>query len=690
MTNPCEPLLTLDSLSQDVFFVVAAFTGALGLARLARVSRRLGACVQEAEDAWAKAWARETGGSEKPAALPAQMALRSVTTLDSARWTALPVASAATTPVSIERSIRIMKSGALHSETAAPRWREHACVLSCNDNGMLVLFGGRDIEGELYFNDTWACDLGRAGLWQRVACPGKAPSPRCFNGDAGGGRVLRSGNEEWALIFGGLCQPGHRDNQTWLLGPLNEPPAAWMWLQTMPDEWMGRPPRARFHHTLTVIPRAQATGEGSHDFLVMVGGHNRLIEPILDLHVLSLRDASFDWSDHESLGERRISAKVTWCAQPRQPEPPGRAFHSAIAWTAPWCTDFVVVTAGLGSAALDGDDWTALADTWLFDTSSSTWIELLARLPTARSRASLAIVRGQLVLAGGCRQPTLGNPLAPGAMMNDVWLLNLLSAVEYNALQYSTSALEHPWTRCVLPTDAPECPCRISPRVTALHGGKVLLILGGYGQSNCSDQFGDSASNSAWGLQETQALSFGLDESWNLGIRATQATHAVASCLVSSGAALYPGEASADEVETRASSWLAAKGMHVLVHGLKSQPHLNGAVGTIIDTGPPRIGGADARVGVRLGPPHSIGIKVRRANLQPSMRFGEQPMIAVPDGEHIDALFALTPSTGQLRQNKMADAMRSGIVVRRLSVLPEHGGVPPENDPRAHDAPQDR
>lgn len=338
-------------------------------------------------------------------------------------------------------------------------------------------------------------------------------------------------------------------------------------------------PQARFHHTLTVIPRHQATGEGpladlSHDFLVMVGGHNRHIEPILGLHVFTLRDASFAWPDHESLSDRRVGATATWCAQPRQPEPPGRGFHSAAAWRAPWTTDFVVVSCGVG-AADDSHGRAALADTWLFDASTSTWIELLAQLPIARSRAASAIVRGQLVLCGGCRQPTRGNCLAPGTMLNDVWLLDLLSAVEYDALQYSTTARQHPWTRCVMPTDTAERPCHVGASATALHGGKVLIIMGGYSSHPSSvDEFGDSRSDAAWALQETQAVSFGLHDSAvaidggvrRLGIHTTSlGTRVAASCLVSRGAASYPGVVNADEMDTL-SNWVAAEGTRVLVH----------------------------------------------------------------------------------------------------------------------------
>jgi len=680
---------TLESLTPELFALVSRQTGAVGLSRLARVSHQLGVRVQEAEDSWASVWVDETCSCKKPLAGPAREALRATTTLERVHWSSLPLPpqssemlSAATLQWS-ESMLSFAESGKLASQQEAPRWRQHACVLSCNGGESLVMFGGRDINGVLYFSDTWACDV-QSGVWQQVAAHGRGPSPRCFNSDAaGGGRVLCSGDEEWAVIFGGLCQPGHRDNQTWLLGPLNEPPAEWSWLPTRPDEWMGRPPQARFHHTLTVVPRCQSTED---DFLVMVGGHNRLIQPILDMHVLSLRDATFHWPDHDRLPERRIGATVTWVAQPREPQPPARGFHVAACWTSPWCTDFLVVSCGVGTTNggqfqgdVDGDFVTALGDTWLFDMDQSSWVQLIAQLQPPRSRAASTIVRGQVVICGGCRQESSVS-LAPGEALNDVWLLDLLCAVQYDGPPaYSVSAVDQPWVRCVLPIDSAERPVHIGASAMALYGGRVLLVLGGHGRSAPADQFGDLPAETAWALHESQAVGFSggttlaIDHGsrW-LGCHDQAASESMprpfAAALVSRGLAHYAGEETAGEAEERVTSWLAVEGMRVLIHGLGAQAHLNGAVGTVVDR-VPRAGPADARVGVQLGPPHNRGVKVRRSNLQPSTRFGEQSMVAVPDRDNPDTVVALTPSMSQSRQSRVSAELRSGIVLQRFAIM---------------------
>ena len=321
--------------------------------------------------------------------------------------------------------------------TEAPRWREDAFVAVCNGGKRLVLFGGRDADHSIYFNDTWTCDL-TTGEWLRVN-PANIPSRRCFNSDAGGGRVIRSGEEEWALIFGGLCEPGHRDNQTWLLGPLDEAPSEWAWMPVMPQDF-GRGPCARFHHTLTVVPRRAETGPTSYDFVVMIGGHDRTISPIFDLHMFSLRDASFRWldlpgsSDDES---RRVEAQADWYLQERSPQPSARGFHSAVHYYSPMMeADCIIVCCGVGELVdalrVSHGPYCALGDAWLFNLNDSEWSMLpgLPDQPLYRSRAALTVARDRLFLTGGCRADMNGN-LTP-----------------WNAVRRSLGARHDTWRLC--------------------------------------------------------------------------------------------------------------------------------------------------------------------------------------------------------------------------------------------------
>ena len=158
--------------------------------------------------------------------------------------------------------MQVTRNGGINGNNVAPRWREHACVLICNAGRRLVMFGGRDAKSATYFADTWMADL-QTGQWRRVAEGGPHPCARCFNSDAGGARVMRSGDEEWAVLFGGLCQPGYRDAQTWMLGPLEDEPEAWSWFRVAQDVVVGHCPCARFHHSMTLVPRTAANWAAS-------------------------------------------------------------------------------------------------------------------------------------------------------------------------------------------------------------------------------------------------------------------------------------------------------------------------------------------------------------------------------------------------------------------------------------------
>ena len=702
---------SLEALPAELFTTLAAHLPLSALGRLSSVSRLCASLVNGATEAWDAAWFAATGECRCPPEISAREAVRCLTTLDTVRWDHLP-APALPPDVAARREYPLdYSSGGLNGSMVAPRWREHACALSCNGGRRLILFGGRDARSEppMYLNDTWMCDL-RTGAWMLVARGGPAPSPRCFNTDSGGGRVLRSGRreqqdedeeEEWAVIFGGLCQPGHRDAQTWLLGPLNETPEQWQWLPAMPDEWAGGFPEARFHHTLTVVPRPPSSTES--DFLVMLGGHDRTIRPILSTHLFSLRDASFPWDDDDDT--RRRMATVSWVAQPRDPEPCPRGFHGACHWRDPRddCP-FVILSCGLGSPPyvqhVDGfvipEAEQALDDTYAFDMNSSEWLQLHARLPSghARSRPALTVARDRLILAGGCRgcaDPDRST-FAPGPVFDDVWLLDLQQAIGHEADYRHAARAGVEWERCVLPTDRVHKAPHVNAMAHALHGGAAVLLLGGHYPGKV-DSFGDTQFGETWALHETAAIAIGP------AAAASKPTHPQARMCTDGMPHFH--DHSDEAVNARNGTLIARRSTRVLVHSLQGQRSLNGAVGTITGIGyssdgrdgvmdiPNMMDEADSRVGVALGPPHNKSVAIRRRNLQASrcVALGDTPIIVQPScADESACVWALTPAMGFARRvTTMAapkrhrkdhnEQMRNGIGVSRLTVLPWDAGA---------------
>lgn len=704
--------LHLDVLPSDVLCVVAVQArSAQTLGRLCCTSRHYATVLLtgEFEDAWRAVWDAITRGSCLPPGVLAHASLRDVTSLENLRWTSLasPELEEPQEPQNVSNAM--MRSGHALPLNKAPRWREDACVLTCNEGRRLVLFGGRDANRQVYLNDTWACDL-TTGEWQPVHSHGVAPTPRCFDTDAGGWRVLRSGEEEFAVLFGGKCEPGYRDNETWLLGPLDEPPERWAWLRTRPDREVGTRPAARFHHSLTVVPRREATAldDGDptgDDFLFLIGGHDRTISPIGEdfLHCFSLRDAGYhwlsedpNWSGDES-DDRRVGATVTWVAQPRDPQPTPRGFHAAAHWSSPWkWGDFVVVSCGLGirDALVDdgeleaGDIYQALGDTWLYDVCLSTWMEL-ASLPSGRerSRAALAVAGDRLILAGGCTSSSGHSLLAVGSPFDDLWMLDLLSAVRLDSSAAGGAGGAVPrqgaaWERVILPAERVARPPHLNSHACTLHGGAVLLILGGHGMNGdrgedrdgSADQFGDLGGRHAHALHEGIALALGIS---------APARPEARLCVDG-----LPHSHQHDANDGRCRPWWrqpgsTTYGKRMLLHGLVGSAHLNGAVGTAITQGD--FGGHDSesRLAIRLLPPHGCkpdgstdskadAVQVRRRNLSPGRMMGnEQPLIAQPSPDDDGTcLWALVSARGQAAASSKLELLQNGIALRRLSVLP--------------------
>ena len=154
-----------------------------------------------------------------------------------------------------------------------------------------MVFGGQTALG--YTSECWALDL-ETGEWTFAV--GLMPTPsgpaaRVFGAgaDGGGGGVLRSSSgHEWLVLHGGLRAEGFRDNETWVLGPLGAAATAdkWRWAEIQPG---GNPqseqrPQPRFHHTLSVV----------RNQLVIVGGHDHTLTPILSPYALSVAALSVE------------------------------------------------------------------------------------------------------------------------------------------------------------------------------------------------------------------------------------------------------------------------------------------------------------------------------------------------------------------------------------------------------------
>ena len=651
----------LAALPPELFVAIAKASTVKSLGRLASSCHQFQAALAVAEEAWAEAWRAATNAAVPPN-VAARTALKSITTLEDLHWKPLPAQPDGPDVGRINPG-HYAHTGMVIGTTEAPRWREDAFVAVCNGGKRLVLFGGRDADHSIYFNDTWTCDL-TTGEWLRVN-PANIPSRRCFNSDAGGGRVIRSGEEEWALIFGGLCEPGHRDNQTWLLGPLDEAPSEWAWMPVMPQDF-GRGPCARFHHTLTVVPRRAETGPTSYDFVVMIGGHDRTISPIFDLHMFSLRDASFRWLDRPGSSDdesRRVEAQADWYLQERSPQPSARGFHSAVHYYSPMMeADCIIVCCGVGELVdalmRSHGPYCALGDAWLFNLNDSEWSMLpgLPDQPLYRSRAALTVARDRLFLTGGCRADMNGG-LMIGTPFDDLWVLDMIPGgyAQRPDIARSRWVWDSHWVQVHMPTKIPERLHPVNANAHALHGGAVLLILGGcHPVPSSPDNFGDLSGADAWALHEGEAIS--LNGALHSGHPTTRRCTA--------GQPFYHGPDDAGR------GWVADRGARVLVHGLASAPQLNGAIGRFLEGN--KDSDPDSRVGVRLGPPHNRDIHARRKNLAPSIPGIERPLIVQPcvdDGG--GAIWALTSARGHAMLKSPEGRIRNGIAVSQLVVMPE-------------------
>jgi hypothetical protein len=373
-----EQLAPLERLSQEELWKVANELDLRGLARLARCSKALRAALCPRPEAWRGALRTVAGKSAVHDAPDPRRAAKAVVTLGEARWARI--------------------NPGLQYDPTAPAPREQFVAFLCHGGKTLVVFGGlvtappRLHAGELGFtSECWALDLDTAewtlashtqafsGASNRpVPLPGDRPAPRSFGADGGGGGILTSSDgHEWMVVHGGLRADGFRDNETWVLGPLGAAAGAgsWRWAEVQAD---GRPqspdrPQPRFHHSLTVVGNR----------LVVIGGHDHTIRPILAPYALSLDalscvSAQPEPSDRRADGEGGdAGAEAAAAAKPSQ---------------APAAAAVITIT-GIESAA-----WIPLAQAELHSTDKGR------RPPEPAARAhhsAVALSDGRLVIFGG-------------------------------------------------------------------------------------------------------------------------------------------------------------------------------------------------------------------------------------------------------------------------------------------------
>ncbi|CAE8644582.1 unnamed protein product, partial [Polarella glacialis] len=294
------------------------------------------------------------------------------------------------------------------------------------------------------------------------------PSARLFTADGGAGGVLRdAAGDEWLAIFGGLRGEGFRDNETWLLGPLGPAGEAksWQWKEVQSDPRSAQSrerPAPRFHHTQTVI---------GGSVLVVLGGHNHLVQPILGVGMLQLE------SEYpQGIGSEEDLSGLAWLSMPDRgagvSSPAHRAYHSAVEWN-----EQLILFGGERHLFQH-------RDTWLLDPRREVWTKLPVDFPEGRSHAAVAIANGdKLVICGGSFHAAAGHVSraseASRQLKHDVWVLDLLdpAAAGWVCLQPSLPR------RCSAPSALPQ----------ALHAGRTLIVFGGHDGSDL-DHFDDPRS----------------------------------------------------------------------------------------------------------------------------------------------------------------------------------------------------
>lgn len=485
----------------------------MSLGRFARVSKSLNLFVMASDGAWQRAL-EAVGGHRSTGS--AYIALRDLITLGAVRW------------------------HALGERLPAPAARHHHAVFACNRGSTLIVYGGRtsspDHNSEngttaTFFSDTWALDV-RSGAWHRAAVEGLAPSPRCFSADDRGGGVLQDATgTEYLVLFGGLRPEGFRDNATFILGPLGSAADArtWRWLRLPDGDSPGPPPappglgaapvpspppEPRFHHQLTAV--------GTQS-LIVSGGHNYMLQALMDVHEFSLAGVSLrpsrpaPASVADSHPERLPDglSLAGWVpvghGEPAGSSPSPRANHMAVAWN----STLVIV---------GGERWQELLDdTWLLDTLTGRWRRVRATLPGGgRALAAIAITGDTLVIAGGLYNRAHHSASSAHAICT----LNLRQPDILGWLSIATHATLG---------DVPRCDMTyVGAGLATLHRDGTFILFGGHTGAAC-DVFGDPLTDfhplgETWAFRITSPSALRLGPTLRCAVRVATPDHAPGGC----------------------------------------------------------------------------------------------------------------------------------------------------------------
>ena len=603
----------IESLDRDGLLCVVSHLPLAARGRLARVNASLAELLRT-DEAWCDqiaAYGLQGRSSDEGA----RSTLEHLHKLDAANWSHLHAEADGLASLSLNMS--------------APPWRDH--FVAQRYRSKLIIFGGQTnapLTNESYndhrgmSNETWVCDL-ITGNWTNIEHESShsVPSPRIFNADAGGGRVVDFGVDgAWLCVFGGL-HDGMRDNETWMLGPLDEPLVDWRWFQVQEDgrAQSMRRPKPRFHHTLNVIRRK---GDDRDTFLVW-GGHDWTIRPIGALGVLQCKPKGGDGSDDGATG---IEERVEWSMESGWRHGPGdvhrdpraKANPSAAVWRCNGAEHLVVVggTTGTGSTSFA---------TFLFDTTTFQ-THRLEDYPTTLTEERACIMRDQLIVYD-----------ASGVIS----LLRLSETVGGNASGFSCGA----WMQIPLRA-AVCCDCRLRPQLGTLFNEEILVVFGGFNtlREGDIDHFGDP--QTGWnGLHETLALRIPQGAEAADTLKPIECTAGLPLQTVDSGRLLDP-------------YWESERFM---LHSLVGAPELNGRVGRRVASD------VEERVGLEIEMADSTvrQVAVRPTNIVPSQSDTTSAMVIDEDGTEAIAIHCSTVC-GQ-------ETNRSGctMALSRLSMLPK-------------------
>ena len=415
-----------------------------------------------------------------------RLALRALTTLDAARWADIsPRFTESEEPYArLEFSDRQPNAQVAHN------------AFTCNDGKTLVVVGVMPQSAVL---SAWAIDTTVQPVrWQEAVTTPYSnshesllradsesllwPSARRFTADGGGGGVLRdAADREWLCVFGGLIvgQNGrarHRDNETWLLGPLGAATGCeeWRWMQVQAEggSQSDERPTTRFHHSQTVLKG----GTDRCGRLAVCGGCDYTMSPLLEVATLSLKDEDLAPSADGAPGpppalSEGMTAVWEFIHETDDdmgtPGPVER--HAAASWDG---HGLIIV----GGEDVDND---IVPTAWLHQTQGhclwANWTQL-PDLPHARSRAAAVVVKDeQLVVCGGMGG---GDPTA-------VWVLSLLPHFFLHGRPPSAVR----WSELLL-RQGLEGP-RLDATLCVVHGD--IMVLGGGHSGEELDNFGDAA-----------------------------------------------------------------------------------------------------------------------------------------------------------------------------------------------------